>query len=71
MLTVVVSFRLPRPWFREMLADQDDDCLVSALRAVAAHYRRAAQQQALGRKCPELMGKWWNNGGTMVENGDF
>lgn len=38
------------PWFREMLADQDDDCLVSALRAVAAHYRRAAQQQALGEE---------------------
>lgn len=38
------------PWFREMLADPDDDCLVSALRSVAAHYRRAAQQQALGEE---------------------
>eukprot|EP00435_Cladocopium_sp_Y103_P004314 s4117_g1.t1 len=38
------------PWFREMLMDQDDDALVSALRAVAAHYRRCAQQQALGEE---------------------
>jgi len=36
------------PWFREMLMDQDDLAFISALRAVAAHYRRCAQQQALG-----------------------
>lgn len=36
------------PWFREMLMDQDDGAFISALRAVAAHYRRCAQQQALG-----------------------
>ena len=28
--------------------DQDDLAFISALRAVAAHYRRCAQQQALG-----------------------
>lgn len=39
---------IPRPWFREMLMDQDDLAFISALRAVAAHYRRCAQQQALG-----------------------
>ena len=39
---------IPRPWFREMLMDQDDGAFISALRAVAAHYRRCAQQQALG-----------------------
>eukprot|EP00913_Durusdinium_trenchii_P025321 g23771.t1 len=36
------------PWFREMLMDQDEHALVSALRAVAQHYRSSAQQQALG-----------------------
>lgn len=28
--------------------DPDDSALTSALRAVSAHYRRCAQQQALG-----------------------
>lgn len=35
--------------------DQDEHALVSALRAVAQHYRSSAQQQALGRNGARLL----------------
>eukprot|EP00439_Symbiodinium_sp_Y106_P036670 s5653_g4.t1 len=36
------------PWFRELLMDADAEAFVAACRAVASHYRRTAQQHALG-----------------------
>ncbi|CAE7592201.1 kanC, partial [Symbiodinium natans] len=36
------------PWFRELLMDMDDEAFAAACRAVASHYRRAAEQRALG-----------------------